>query len=456
MEKRNVIIIGAAGRDFHNFNTFFRHNAMYNVVAFTATQIPDIDGRKYPKELAGEDLYPAGIPIHDEKDLEKLIKELKVDVCVFAYSDVSHTQVGSIGSRVMAAGASYMLLGPNDTYVKSTKPVIAVGATRTGCGKSQTSRRIIEVLMKKGLKVVAVRHPMPYGDLVAQKVQRFASVEDLKKHKCTIEEMEEYEPHVTRGNVIYAGVDYEAILRAAEQDPDGCDVILWDGGNNDFPFYKPDLMVGVADPLRPGAEVTFHPGETVARIADVIVINKIDSASLDNINIVRANLAAINPNAIVIDGASPLTVDKPELIKGKRCLVVEDGPTLTHGHMRIGAGTVAAQKHGAAELVDPREFAVGRLAETFKIYPNIGTLLPAMGYGDEQVKDLEKTIANTPCDTVVIATPIDLQRIVKINKPTVKIGYDLQEIGYPNFDVILTDFCNKYVKQAAGCGCGCK
>ena len=456
MEKRNVIIIGAAGRDFHNFNTFFRHNAMYNVVAFTATQIPDIDGRKYPKELAGEDLYPQGIPIYDQKDLTKLIKDLKVDVCVFAYSDVSHTQVGNIGSQVMAAGASYMHLGPNDTYVKSTKPVIAVGATRTGCGKSQTSRRIIEVLMKKGLKVVAVRHPMPYGDLVKQKVQRFASVEDLKLHNCTIEEMEEYEPHVVRGNVIYAGVDYEAILRAAEQDPSGCDVILWDGGNNDFPFYKPDLMVGVADPLRPGAEVTFHPGETVARIADVIVINKIDSASLENINIVRANIAAVNPNAIVIDGASPLSVDKPELIKGKRCLVVEDGPTLTHGHMKIGAGTVAAQKHGAAELVDPRSFAVGRLAETFKIYPNIGTLLPAMGYGEEQVKDLEKTIENTPCDTVVIATPIDLQRIIKIKKPCVKIGYDLQEIGYPNLDVILTDFCNKYVKKAAGCGCGCK
>ncbi len=456
MEKRNVIIIGAAGRDFHNFNTFFRHNAMYNVVAFTATQIPDIDGRKYPKELAGEDLYPKGIPIHDEKDLVKLIKDLKVDVCVFSYSDVSHVQVMSIASKVMAAGASYMLLGPNDTYVKSTKPVIAVGATRTGCGKSQTSRRIIEVLMKKGLKVVAIRHPMPYGDLVKQKVQRFATVEDLKLHNCTIEEMEEYEPHVVRGNVIYAGVDYEAILRAAEKDPGGCDVILWDGGNNDFPFYKPDLMVGVADPLRPGAEITFHPGETVARIADVIVINKIDSASLENINIVRANIAAINPNAIVIDGASPLSVDKPELIKGKRCLVVEDGPTLTHGHMKIGAGTVAALKHGAAELVDPRTFAVGRLAETFAQYPNIGTLLPAMGYGDEQIKDLEKTIENTPCDTVVIATPIDLQRIIKIKKPCVKIGYELQEIGYPNFEVVLGDFCKKYVKKAASCGCGCK
>jgi predicted GTPase len=329
MEKKNVIIIGAAGRDFHNFNVFFRHNTAYNVVAFTATQIPDIDGRKYPKELAGEDLYPAGIPIYNESDLPKLIKDLKVDVCVFAYSDVNHTQVMNIASKVMAAGASYMLLGPNDTYVKSTKPVIAVGATRTGCGKSQTSRRIVEVLMKKGLKVVAVRHPMPYGDLVKQKVQRFATVEDLKLHNCTIEEMEEYEPHVTRGNVIYAGVDYEAILRAAENDPSGCDVILWDGGNNDFPFYKPDLMVGVADPLRPGAEVTFHPGETVARMSDVIVINKIDSATLENINIVRDNLRAINPNAIQVDGASPLTVDKPELIKGKRVLVVEDGPTLT-------------------------------------------------------------------------------------------------------------------------------
>ena len=428
---------------------------MYNVVAFTATQIPDIDGRKYPKELAGEDLYPQGIPIYDEKDLTKLIKELKVDVCVFAYSDVSHTQVGNIGSTVMAAGASFMHLGPNDTYVKSTKPVIAVGATRTGCGKSQTSRRIIEVLMKKGLKVVAVRHPMPYGDLVKQKVQRFATVEDLKLHKCTIEEMEEYEPHVVRGNVIYAGVDYEAILRAAENDPSGCDVILWDGGNNDFPFYKPDLMVGVADPLRPGAEVTFHPGETVAKIANVIVINKIDSASLENINIVRANIAAVNPNAIVIDGASPLSVDKPELIKGKRCLVVEDGPTLTHGHMKIGAGTVAALKHGASELVDPREFAIGRLAETFRLYPNIGTLLPAMGYGDEQIRDLEKTIANTPCDTVVIATPIDLQRIVKIDKPSVKIGYDLQEIGHPSLVEPICEFIKAHKLEKKGCSCGC-
>jgi predicted GTPase len=442
--KKNVIIIGAAGRDFHNFNTYYRGNANYNVVAFTAAQIPDIDGRAYPKELAGEELYPAGIPIYAESDLPKLIADLKVDECVFSYSDVPYARVMGMSAIVNAAGANFVLLGHADTMVKSTKPVIAVGATRTGCGKSQTSRRIIEILMEKGLKVVAVRHPMPYGDLNAQKVQRFATVEDLKKHKCTIEEMEEYEPHVVRGNVIYAGVDYEAILRAAEVDPSGCDVVLWDGGNNDFPFYKPDLMIGVADPLRPGAEVSYYPGEVVARISDVIVINKIDSASLDNINAVRANLAKINPKAIVVDGASPLTVDKPELIRGKRVLVVEDGPTLTHGEMKIGAGVVAALKFGAGELVDPRPYTVGKLSETFRIYPNIGTLLPAMGYGEEQVKDLEKTIENTPCDAVVIATPIDLSRIVKINKPTVKVGYDLQEIGSPNLTGILDEFVKKH------------
>lgn len=442
--KKNVIIIGAAGRDFHNFNTYYRGNANYNVVAFTAAQIPDIDGRKYPKELAGEELYPAGIPIYAESDLPKLIADLKVDECVFSYSDVPYARVMGMSAIVNAAGANFVLLGHADTMVKSTKPVIAVGATRTGCGKSQTSRRIIEILMEKGLKVVAVRHPMPYGDLNAQKVQRFATVEDLKKHKCTIEEMEEYEPHVVRGNVIYAGVDYEAILRAAEVDPSGCDVVLWDGGNNDFPFYKPDLMIGVADPLRPGAEVSYYPGEVVARISDVIVINKIDSASLDNINAVRANLAKINPTAIVVDGASPLTVDKPELIRGKRVLVVEDGPTLTHGEMKIGAGVVAALKFGSGELVDPRPYTVGKLSETFRIYPNIGTLLPAMGYGEEQVKDLEKTIENTPCDAVVIATPIDLSRIVKINKPTVKVGYDLQEIGSPNLTGILDEFVKKH------------
>ena len=442
--KQNVVIIGAAGRDFHNFNTFFRGKAEYNVVAFTAAQIPDIDGRAYPKELAGQDLYPNGIPIIAEQDLVQLIKTKNVDVCVFSYSDVPYKRVMNISAKVNAAGANFMLLGPKDTMIKSTKPLIAIGATRTGCGKSQTSRRVVELLMAKGLKVVVIRHPMPYGDLNAQKVQRFATVEDLATHKCTIEEMEEYEPHVVRGNVIYAGVDYEAILRAAEKDPSGCDVVLWDGGNNDFPFYKPDLMIGVADPLRPGAEVSYYPGEVVARISDVLVINKIDSASLDNINTVRENLASINPTAIIVDCASPVTVDKPELIRGKRVLVVEDGPTLTHGEMKIGAGIVAAKKFGAAELVDPRPFTVGKLSETFRLYPNIGTLLPAMGYGDEQVKDLETTINNTPCDVVVIATPIDLNRIVKINKPTVKVSYDLQEIGLPNLQGIIDDFVQKH------------
>jgi predicted GTPase len=445
MAKKNVIIIGAAGRDFHNFNTYYRDNADYNVVAFTAAQIPDIDGRKYPAALAGG-LYPEGIPIYAQQELPKLIKELKVEDCIFSYSDVPYQYVMNLSALVNVSGANFVLLGPEQTMVKSTKPVIAVCAVRTGSGKSQTSRRVIELLMEAGLKVVAVRHPMPYGDLVAQKVQRFANVNDLAKHKCTIEEMEEYEPHVVRGNVIYAGVDYEAILRAAENDPDGCDVILWDGGNNDFPFYKPDLMITVVDPHRPGHELSYYPGEATLRMADVAVINKMDSASPDAIQIVRNNIHKVNPTAAVVDAASPLTIDKPELIRGKRVLVVEDGPTLTHGEMKIGAGTVAAMKCGAAELVDPREFAIGKLAETFRIYPNIGTLLPAMGYGDQQVKDLEKTINNTPCDAVVIATPIDLNRIVKIDKPTVKVGYDLQEIGSPDLKVFVDEFINKNVK----------
>jgi predicted GTPase len=439
MAKRNVIIIGAAGRDFHNFNTYFRDNEAYNVVAFTAAQIPDIAGRKYPAALAGK-LYPAGIPIFIESDLPKLIAEYKVDECVFAYSDVPYSHVMSMSALVNAAGASFTLLGPKDTQVKSTKPVIAVCAVRTGSGKSQTSRAIVQLLMKKGLKVVAIRHPMPYGDLVKQKVQRFATVEDLKKHECTIEEMEEYEPHVVRGNVIYAGVDYEAILREAEKE---ADVILWDGGNNDFSFYKTDLMITVADPLRAGNEVSYYPGEACLRMADVIVINKIDSATPDEVQTVRDNIERVNPKAIVIDAASPITVDKPELIKGKRCLVVEDGPTLTHGRMKIGAGVVAARKFGAKELVDPRPFVVGKLAETFRLYPGIGTLLPAMGYGEEQVRDLEKTIDKTDCDTVVIATPIDLNRIIKIKKPTVKVGYDLEEIGSPNLTQVLDEFCLK-------------
>lgn len=455
--KKNVIIIGAAGRDFHNFNTYFRGNKNYNVVAFTAEQIPGIDNRMYPKELAGADLYPNGIQIYPESKLPELIKEFKVDECVFAYSDKPYSYVMGISAIVNAAGANFVLMGPKDTMVKSTKPVIAVGATRTGCGKSQTSRKIIEYLVGMGLKVVAVRHPMPYDpDLNKQKVQRFAEVADLKKHNCTIEEMEEYEPHVvTKRNVIYAGVDYEAILREAEKDPDGCDIVLWDGGNNDFPFYVPDLFIGVADPLRPGAETSYYPGEVVARMADVIVINKIDSASLENINTVRANLAKINPSAKIIDGASILTVDKPELLKGKRVLVVEDGPTLTHGEMKIGAGTVAAMKYGAAELVDPRPYTVGELTTTYEKYPNIGTLLPAMGYGEQQVKDLEKTIAKTPCDAVVIGTPIDLQRFVKIKQPVVKVGYELQEIGTPTLKEVLDEFVKKH-KIGSKCGKKCK
>lgn len=441
--KKNVIIIGAAGRDFHNFNMYYRGNANYNVVAFTAAQIPDIDGRKYPAELAG-DLYPDGIPIYAEEDLPKLIKNLKADDCVFSYSDVTYQKVMSVSAIVNAAGANFFLLGPKDTMVKSTKPVVAVGAIRTGCGKSQTSRRIIELLMAKGLKVVAVRHPMPYGDLVAQKVQRFATVEDLAKHKCTIEEMEEYEPHVVRGNVIYAGVDYEAILRAAEQDPDGCDVVLWDGGNNDFPFFKPDLNITVVDPHRAGHELKYYPGEVTLRLADVVVINKMDSSSPEGIQTVRESIAKVAPKAIVVDGASPIKVDDPKIIKGKKVLVVEDGPTLTHGEMKIGAGTVAAQKFGAAELVDPRPFTVGKLSETFSIYPNIGTLLPAMGYSDQQLKDLETTINNTICDAVVIGTPIDLNRLIKISKPNTRVYYDLQEIGYPNLEEVIEEFVAKH------------
>lgn len=442
MERRNVIIIGAAGRDFHNFNTCFRDNKSYNVVAFTAAQIPDIDGRKYPAGLAGS-LYPDGIPVFAEEQLPKLIKDLKVDECIFSYSDVTYNKVMSVSAIVNSAGANFVLLGHNQTMLKSTKPVIAVGAIRTGCGKSQTSRRIIELLMEKGFKVVAVRHPMPYGDLNAQKVQRFATLADLKKHDCTVEEMEEYEPHVVRGNVIYAGVDYEAILREAEKDPDGCDVILWDGGNNDFPFYKPDLMVTVTDPHRAGHELTYYPGEVTLRLADVVIINKMDSSAPDAIQIVRENIYKVNPNAIVIDGASPIKVDNPSVIRGKRVLVVEDGPTLTHGEMKIGAGIVAARKFGAKELVDPRPFTVGKMTETFKIYPNIGTLLPAMGYGDQQLADLETTINNTDCDSVVIATPIDLNRIIKIKKPNTRVYYDLQEIGDPDLSQVLGEFISR-------------
>ncbi|MGF1584673.1 MAG: cyclic 2,3-diphosphoglycerate synthase [Bacteroidales bacterium] len=439
MTRQNVIIIGAAGRDFHNFNTFFRNNEAYRVVAFTAAQIPDIDGRKYPPELAGK-LYPEGIPIFPQGELTELIKDLKVNMCSFSYSDISYQQVMEVSALVNAAGADFHLLGPQHTQIKSKKPLIAIGAVRTGCGKSQTSRKVIEILMEQGLKVVAIRHPMPYGDLVAQKVQRFATVEDLALHNCTIEEMEEYEPHVVRGNVIYAGVDYEAILREAEKE---ADVIVWDGGNNDFPFYKPDLLITVTDPHRAGHELCYYPGEVTLRMADIVVINKIDSSSPEDIQHLRENIEKVNPAAVVVDAASPLTVDKPDMIRGKRVLVVEDGPTLTHGNMTIGAGTVAARKYGASGLVDPRPFVVGRLEETFKTYPDIGTLLPAMGYGDEQVGDLEKTINSADCDSVVIATPIDLGRIININKPSVRVSYELQEIGSPGLKTLIDDFLNK-------------
>ena len=443
MSKKNVIIIGAAGRDFHNFNTYFRGNESYNVVAFTAAQIPDIEGRKYPTELAG-DLYPDDIPIYAEEDLSRLIEELNVDDCVFSYSDVSYQHVMSVGAKVNAAGANFVMLGPGDTQIKSTKPVISVGAVRTGCGKSQTSRRIIELLTRKGLKVIAIRHPMPYGDLAAQKVQRFAELSDLEKHNCTVEEMEEYEPHIVRGTVIYAGVDYEAIVRAAEEDPDGCDIILWDGGNNDFPFYKSDLHVTVVDPHRPGHELTYYPGNVTLRMADVVIINKMDSADAESIDIVHRNIASENPDAIVIHGASVLDIDDPSVVKGKKVLVVEDGPTLTHGEMKIGAGVVAAEKFGATGLVDPRTHTVGRLSETFELYPDIGSVLPAMGYGEQQLKDMETTINSVECEAVVIGTPIDLSRIIKINKPHTRVYYNLQEIGQPDLTGVLDDFVKKH------------
>lgn len=433
MSSKNVLIMGAAGRDFHNFNVFFRDNENYNVVAFTATQIPNIFGRSYPSELAGK-LYPDGIKIYEESELLDLIKKFKVDEVVFAYSDVTFEYVMTKASIVNAAGVSFRLMGAAETMIKSTKPVVAVLAVRTGCGKSQTSRRIVKLLQDAGKKVVAIRHPMPYGDLVKQKVQRFATLEDLKKHECTIEEIEEYEPHVARGGVIYAGVDYEAILREAEKE---ADVILWDGGNNDMSFYNADVIFTVVDPHRPGHEMRYYPGNTSLRMADAVIINKIDSADEEGIVTVRNNVQAVNPKAVVIEAASPITVDKPELITGKRVLVVEDGPTLTHGEMKYGAGTVIARKLSAKEIVDPRPFTVNSISDTFKKYPNIGVLLPAMGYGDEQIKDLEETINKTDCDSVVIGTPIDLGRILKINKPSTRVMYELQEIGTNTCESVL-------------------
>ncbi len=443
MNKKNVIIIGAAGRDFHNFNMYYRNNDNYRVAAFTASQIPDIDDRKYPAELAGK-MYPEGIPIYPQEQLAELIKELKVNECVFAYSDVKYEDVMGISAIVNASGADFILLGPESTMLKSNKPVISICAVRTGCGKSQTSRKIIELLMQHNLKVVAVRHPMPYGDLVAQRVQRFATVEDLKWHNCTVEEMEEYEPHVERGNIIYAGVDYEDILRAAENDPDGCDVIIWDGGNNDFPFYKPDLSVVVLDPHRPGHELSYYPGEVSLRLADVAIINKIDSASAEAIRKVEENIRYANETAVIIKAESKITVDNIDIIKDKRVLVIEDGPTLTHGEMELGAGIVAARRFGAKELVDPRPYAVGKLIETLDKYKHIGTLLPAMGYGEQQLRDLEDTINKTDCDSVIIGTPIDLNRVININKPHTRVHYELEETEGLNLNIILNSFIEEY------------
>ncbi len=431
-----VIIMGAAGRDFHNFNTVFRSDPSFEIVAFTATQIPNIDGRRYPPELAGT-RYPQGIPIHPESDLTRLIGELRADQVVFAYSDVSHETVMHKASAVLAAGADFRLIGPNASMIKSKVPVVSVCAVRTGCGKSQTTRRVVRILRAKGKRVVAIRHPMPYGDLVKQRVQRFASLGDLDLHQCTIEEREEYEPHIAAGGVIYAGVDYGAILAEAEKE---ADVIVWDGGNNDLPFYAADLEIVVVDPHRPGHEQTYHPGEANLRRAQVIVINKIDTADAAGVARVRASIRDLNPDAMVVDAASPISVENPGAIKGKRVLAIEDGPTLTHGHMTYGAGVVAALKHGAASLVDPREWAVGTIATTFEAYPGIGTLLPAMGYGDQQMQDLEATVDRTPADLVLVATPIDLRRVIKLSKPALRVGYELQEIGKPDLEDALARF----------------
>ncbi|HVO12156.1 MAG TPA: cyclic 2,3-diphosphoglycerate synthase [Vicinamibacteria bacterium] len=428
--------MGAAGRDFHNFNTVFREDPSSRVVAFTATQIPNIEGRRYPRELAGK-LYSEGIPIFPESELPRLIRELQADQVVFAYSDVSHETVMHKASLVLACGADFRLIGPSASMLAAKVPVVSVCAVRTGAGKSQTTRAVARILRAKGRRVVSVRHPMPYGDLVRQKVQRFAAMEDLDRHQCTIEEREEYEPHIAAGGVIYAGVDYGAILAEAEKE---ADVILWDGGNNDLPFYRPDLEIVVADPLRPGHERTYHPGETNLRRAHVVLINKIDSASPEGVEAVRRSVRELNPGAVVIDAASPLSVTGAEQIRGKRVLAVEDGPTLTHGEMKYGAGVVAALRHGAAEVVDPRPYTVASITETFRKYPGIGTLLPAMGYGEAQVRDLEATIARTPCDLVLIATPIDLRRVLKIEKPALRVGYELQEIGKPDLADVLARF----------------
>jgi predicted GTPase len=436
MPKKRIVIMGAAGRDFHNFNVFYRGDASVEVVAFTAAQIPNIEGRLYPPELAGK-LYPGGIPIHPESDLDSLIRNQAIDEVVFAYSDLSHEAVMHKASQVVGEGAAFTLLGQNQTMLKSGVPVIAICAVRTGCGKSQTTRRVSDILKRKGKKIVVIRHPMPYGDLVREKIQRFGVYDDLKKHNCTIEEMEEYEPHLAVGNVVYAGVDYGEILRLAEKE---ADVILWDGGNNDTPFYKSDLLITVVDPHRPGHELSYYPGEVNLRCANVIVINKMDTASLEGIETVRRNVRTVNPDAVVVEAASPLSVENPEVIRGRRVLVVEDGPTLTHGEMPYGAGMIAAEKFGASDIVDPRPWAAGSIKKVYEKYPKIGRLLPAMGYDAEQIRDLEATINAADCDAVVIGTPIDLTRVVRIDKPAARVQYRLQELGEPTLDQVLEKF----------------
>lgn len=433
---KNVIIMGAAGRDFHNFNVFFRNNENYCVRAFTATQIPDIEDRKYPAELAGE-LYPDGIPIYPEEDLKNLIRESDIAEVYFSYSDVPHTYVMHLASEVQAAGASFNLLGPDETMIKSQLPVISVCAVRTGCGKSQTTRKIALLLKEMGRRVVVIRHPMPYGDLIKQKVQRFATYEDMITHECTIEEMEEYEPHINNGILVYAGVDYGAILKEAEKE---ADIILWDGGNNDIPFYKANLDIVVVDPHRPGHELSYYPGETNFRRADVIIINKMDTAKQENVNKIMENIQAFNPEATIVQATSPITVPEGEQIQGKTVLVVEDGPTLTHGEMAFGAGIVAAKKYGASNIVDPRPYAVGSIQKTFAKYTHLDKVLPAMGYGQNQINELSQTIDKVECDLVIGATPIDLGRLIQSNKKILRVTYDLEEIGAPDLKEILSDY----------------
>lgn len=436
MEKINTIIMGAAGRDFHVFNTYFRNNTHYNVVAFTATQIPNIEGRKYPAVLAGN-LYPDGIPIYSEEQLPELIKEHNVKQVIFAYSDLSHEDIMHKASSILAIGADFRLMGPKNTSIKSTKPVISICAVRTGVGKSQTTRKICEILKSMGKKVVAIRHPMPYGNLSKQVCQRFASYEDLDIHNCTVEEREEYEPHIDNGIIVYSGVDYEVILREAEKE---ADIILWDGGNNDFSFYHTNLHITLVDPLRPGHEISYHPGETNLKMADVVIINKIDSANASDVNIVRENIEKVNSTAIIIEAASPISVEEPDKIKNKRVLVIEDGPTLTHGGMSYGAGSVAAKKFGAKEMVDAKPHAIGSIKETYDKFSNLSTVLPAMGYGDKQVKELEETISNTDFDTIISGTPIDITRVIKTDKPVARVIYTLQEIGSPTLEDVLKEF----------------